>query len=386
MDGQVVGFVCSNTRNFTDSSRHYWFVEIEDGALRYVFDSLKGLQRLSQDLAKKLFVTGVLLVFGPRKSSVLRTSELDAAAGVLPQIVRAPNPIRVLGRQRASKVRNFLCRAHGVTKRRHIPAKHHKASIPLKHGKPKESKALLAGAVTQPAKGNRASLKSFTGNRPSTTSRGRSTTIKKVKHIPPQGQIDALFRQQLGTGSDTPAHQPHRSIFVEDISDEEFEKNEDRQLLQPENTALVSGMLYQQETAGEGVVQNDYGPPASTEDTISRTDPIEDFSHDKKMNPHSQPAAVNSLPSPVKHKRNTERAAGNQAVLTGKLAIRHEETKQPISNEQEPCTTELVQEGSMSGNSKKQRAVSCDENDAPCPGDDRANEETTRAESLQGPN
>ena len=60
MDGQIVGLVCSNTRNFTDSSRHYWFVEVEDGALRYAFDSLKGLQRLTQELAKKLFVTGVL--------------------------------------------------------------------------------------------------------------------------------------------------------------------------------------------------------------------------------------------------------------------------------------------------------------------------------------
>ncbi len=190
MNGQILGFVCTNTRNFTDSSR---FVETEDGALRYAFDSLKGLQRLTQDLAKKLFVTGVLLFFlGPRKSSVLRTSELDAAAGVLPQIVRAPNPIRVLGRQRASKVRNFLRRAHGVRNRKHIPAKRCKAPTPLKHGKPKESKALLAGAVTQPAKGNGIPIKGSGGNRPSTVSRRRSAATRKVKHIPPRSFGNSL--------------------------------------------------------------------------------------------------------------------------------------------------------------------------------------------------
>ena len=249
MNGQILGFVCTNTRNFTDSSMHYWFVETEDGALRYAFDSLKGLQRLTQDLAKKLFVTGVLLFFGPRKSPVLRTSELDAAAGVLPRIVRAPNPIRVLGRQRASKVRNFLCRAHGVRKRKHIPAKRHKASTPLKHGKPKKSKALLAGAVTQPAKGNGIPTKGCGGNRPSTVSRRRSTATRKVKHIPPRGQIDALFRQQLSTGSDTPTYHPDRATLVEDISDEEFEKHDDRQLLQSKNTALATGFIDQRETA-----------------------------------------------------------------------------------------------------------------------------------------
>ena len=34
MNGQILGFVCTNTRDFTDSSMHYWFVETEDGVLR----------------------------------------------------------------------------------------------------------------------------------------------------------------------------------------------------------------------------------------------------------------------------------------------------------------------------------------------------------------
>ena len=143
------------------------------------------------------------MCFGPRKSPVLRTSELDAAAGVLRQIVRAPNPIGVLGQQQASKVKNFLCRAHGVRKKRHMPAKHHKASLPLIYGRSKESKTFLAGAVTQIARNNKGPAKNTTGNKPRTSRRKRSTLIKKAKHISPQGQTDVLFRQQHGTGSDT---------------------------------------------------------------------------------------------------------------------------------------------------------------------------------------
>ena len=120
---QIVGFVCTDSKDFEDSSRHYWFLEFEDGHLRYAFDSLKGLQRLTQELAKKLVITGVLLVLGPKKNPVFRTTELDSVAGVLPQIVRAPNPIRVLGRQQANKIRNFLYRAHGIKKKRHLSIK-----------------------------------------------------------------------------------------------------------------------------------------------------------------------------------------------------------------------------------------------------------------------
>ena len=72
--------------------------------------------------------------------------------------------------------------------------------------------------------------------------------------------------------------------------------------------------------------------------------------------------------------------------MTGNLTVYQEEIEQPTSAEQEPCTTELVQEGLMSGNSKKQRSASCDERDVPCLDNDRNNEETTRAGSCQGPN
>ncbi len=166
MNGQILGFVCTNTRDFDDPSMHYWFIEVEDGALRYAFDSLKGLQRLTQDLAKKLIVTGVLIFFGSKKSPVLRSSELDSAAGVIPRVVRTSKPIRALGRLRANKVRSFLCREHGVKKRRHKPTKPRKTLFPIESRKPKELKAKIAGAVTLPAKGGKNSSRGSCGNKP----------------------------------------------------------------------------------------------------------------------------------------------------------------------------------------------------------------------------
>ena len=181
-----------------------------------------------------------------RKSPVLRTSELDVAAGVLPRIVRASNPIRALGRQRASKVRNFLCRVHGIKKKRHAPVTRQKTPVPVKHKKSKAPKDSPAGAVTQPAKSKGTSLGSRVGHRSSLASRRKSNAAGKGKHIPPSGQIDALFRRQLSTGSDPPVSHPDRATFVEDISDEEFEKHNDGQLLQLDNAATPTDRVGQQ--------------------------------------------------------------------------------------------------------------------------------------------
>ena len=133
-------------------------------------------------------------------------------------------------------------------------------------------------------------------------------------------------------------------------------------------------------------MQNDSSPPAFADNAISRTDPIEKFSDDKSSNPHSQPANVNPLPSPVKHKRNTDRATGNQAALTGNLTVYHRKKLNNLLHLSRNHTPELVQEGLVSGNSKKQRSASCDERDVFCLDKDRNKEETTRAESCQGPN
>ena len=240
------------------------------------------------------------------------------------------------------------------------------------------------GAVTQPAKGNETSTRGCGGNRPGPVSRRKSSTTRKVKHIPSRGQIDTLFRQQLSVGSDPPISHPDRATLVEDISDEEFEKHNDGQLLQFENIALTTGRVDQQDIAKDEVAQYDSRPSSFVNNAISHTDPIEEYSDDKNLHPRSQPANVNLLPSPVKHKRNTDRAAGNQAALIDNVNAHEERIEQFTPLEQELCTTELVQEGLMNGNSKKQRSISCDERDMPCMNNDRNKEDTTRAEPCQG--
>ena len=110
LDARISGLICTDSKSFSDGDRHYWVVEYEDGNPYYIYDSLEGRNRLTQELAKKLKVFGVLLTTGPVKSPVLRTKELDAVAGVLLPTVRAAVAIKVAGRQRIQKVRNELRR------------------------------------------------------------------------------------------------------------------------------------------------------------------------------------------------------------------------------------------------------------------------------------
>ena len=110
LDARISGLICTDSKSFSDSDRHYWVVEYEDGNPYYIYDSLEGRNRLTQELAKKFKVFGILLTTGPVKSPVLRTKELDAVAGVLLPTVRAAVPIKVAGRQRIQKVRNELRR------------------------------------------------------------------------------------------------------------------------------------------------------------------------------------------------------------------------------------------------------------------------------------
>ena len=350
--------------------------------MRYAFDSLKGLQRLTQDLAKKLYVTGVLIFFGQWKSPVLRTSELDVAAGVLPRIVRASNPIRALGRQRASKVRNFLCRVHGIKKKRHAPVTRQKTPVPVKHNKSKAPKDSPACAVAQPAKSKGTSLGSRVGHRSSFASRRKSNAAGKGKHIPPSGQIDALFRRQLSTGSDPSVSHPDRTALVEDISDEEFEKHSDGHLLQLDNAATPTDRVGQQEVGQENEVQHELclSPPGNQ--YTPQDDLIEEHSDDKNSCPQRQPTNVDSLPSPVKHKRNTDRSTGNQAVSLDRVCAQEERIEQFTPLDQESATTELVQEGLMSGNNKKQRSALGSKVDIPCPTSDGNKVDTTRVESC----
>lgn len=110
LEAKIIGLICTKSKSFKDVNRHYWVVEYEDGSSYYAYDSLDGRCRLTQELARKLKVFGVLLAVGPPKNPVLRTKDLDLAAGVLQPMLRTNVPIKVAGRQRIQKVRNNLRR------------------------------------------------------------------------------------------------------------------------------------------------------------------------------------------------------------------------------------------------------------------------------------
>ena len=103
---EVVGLVCSNIA--AGNNRHYWLVECSQGKLQTVYDSLKGVQKITRELYRSLSVTGLLLTDGTRKKPVLRTADLDVVAGRVPRVERQAKPIQVAGRSASYRQRNFL--------------------------------------------------------------------------------------------------------------------------------------------------------------------------------------------------------------------------------------------------------------------------------------
>ena len=52
------------------------------------YDSLKGVQKITLELYRSLSVTGLLLTADKSKKPVLRTTDLDTAAGRVPRVER----------------------------------------------------------------------------------------------------------------------------------------------------------------------------------------------------------------------------------------------------------------------------------------------------------
>ena len=359
MNGQILGFVCTSTRNFDDPNMHPWFIEVEGGALRYAFDSLKGLQRLTQDIAKKLYVTGVLMFFGSKKSPVLRSSELDSAAGVIPRVVRTSKPIRVHGRLRAD--RNFLCRQHGVKKRRYKPIKSGKASCPIRSKKCEKKKNRCVGAVTLPAKGEATSSRNNCGKKAIPPHQRRLTATAKGKNASPVGQIDKLFQLQLREGLDVPDRYPEQRDIVEDISDEEFGMKNSGQRCQHEKAVKVAVNSSQPRSSNNNAAQDKKALSAAAGTASPRMnlseDPIEDFSDEKNSVSQNQLPNGNFLASPAKNKRNTDRTARNHSSSHNSEVINQAEARHHSSVGQEQGTTDLIIEGLMNENSKKQKPI-----------------------------
>ena len=324
--------------------------------IRHVFDSLKGLQPLTQDIAKKLFATGVLMFFGPEKTSVLRS-----AAGVIPRVVRTSKPIQAQGRLRANKVRNFLCRQHGVKKKRFKRGKLGKRLSSAKIQKRERLRDGSVSAVTSLAKIPENTSKNSNCKK-STFSRQRKLTLRKSeKSASSIGQIDRLFQLQLRENSDIQKNDLGQHENIEDISDEDFiEECPDPRHRLAGSESLDKGIC-QPDSNNNDTLLDKEGLCGTAGNVTPRDrigdDPIEDFSDEKQPGPWKPSDHENLMTSPAKRKRNTDRTARN--LTSGQVDDAPTQTRaeQHAPDEHEQGTTDLILEGLMSGNSKKQKSL-----------------------------
>ena len=392
MNGQILGFVCTNTRTFDDSNMHYWFVEVAGGMICHVFDSLRGLQRLTQDIAKKLFVRGVLLFFGPRKTPVLKSVELDEAAGVTPRVVRTSKPIQAQGRMRANKVRNLLCRQHGVKKKRCRSDKLNKRPcLTVTKGKG-NSRVNQVSAVMSLAR-NPKEISELSRSKQTILPQQRRLAVGKgKKNDSSTRQIDKLFQCQLKENPDEACKDLELHDVIEDISDEEFvEKGQD-----PCYESTKTGNV--DKGNGETGISNASGLPnnclseGNTGNVFSsdriEEDPIANFSEEKQPCMIEGTAHDNLLTSPAKNKRDTNRTVKTHVSEQIDDMTKQSGTEQCVLNEQEQCTSDLISEGLMSGNNKKQKSFLEEIKVAQCQDEDRKekrNEEFHASSSVTVP-
>ena len=101
--------VCSNLS--AGESRHYWLVEVSEGRMQQVYDSLQGVQPLTQEVYRMLQVTGVLLKSASCSKPVLKNSQLEQKAGMIEAVFRKAPAIKVASRSRTCKTRRELVKS-----------------------------------------------------------------------------------------------------------------------------------------------------------------------------------------------------------------------------------------------------------------------------------
>ena len=94
----VHGFLCTDIHG--EHGRHFWFVEPTSSGAAYVYDSLKGLQQLTVELSRTLYIVGVLLLSVKCDKPVLTNAKLCQAAGKVPLHQKSDRPIRVAARSK----------------------------------------------------------------------------------------------------------------------------------------------------------------------------------------------------------------------------------------------------------------------------------------------
>ena len=101
--------VCSNLK--AGGGRHYWLVELSGGRIQHAYDSLQGVQSLTQEVYRTLQVTGILLKVDCGSKPCLRNPKLDQLAGKVETVQRRSQTVKVPSRSRTCKMRKQLVKS-----------------------------------------------------------------------------------------------------------------------------------------------------------------------------------------------------------------------------------------------------------------------------------
>ena len=187
------------------------------------------------------------------------------------------------------------------------------------------------------------------------------TICKSEKNASSIGQIDKLFQLQLKENSDIQKNDLGQRDNIEDISDEDFvEKCPDPRYRLAGSESLDKGNC-QPDSNNNDTLLDKEGLSGIADNATPRDrmceDPIEDFSDEKQPGLWKHTVHENLLTSPAKNKRNTDRTARNHTSGHVDDVATQARAEQHAPDEQEQGTTDLILEGLMSGNSKKQKSL-----------------------------
>ena len=193
-------------------------------------------------------------------------------------------------------------------------------------------------------------------------SRQRRLTIGKgKKNVSSTGQIDKLFQRQLKENPDGSRKDFELHDVIEDISDEEFVGRGFDPCYESTKTDSVNkGNVETENDNADILLDNDLWEK-NTGNIIPSDwldeDPIEEFSEEKLPCLTKCTVHDNLLTSPAKNKRDTDRIVRTHASEQVGDMSKQSGTEQCVPNEQEQGTSDLISEGLMSGNNKKQKSL-----------------------------
>ena len=101
----VSGLLCTDIGG--EHGRHFWFVEPTDGRAAKIYDSLKGEQSLTTELARRLHTVGILLLPIESDNPILTNTKLDLASGKVLPFQKSEKPIRVAARSKRKSAHRF---------------------------------------------------------------------------------------------------------------------------------------------------------------------------------------------------------------------------------------------------------------------------------------